>query len=472
MAVIWIIIAIIIVITVMIVAVLLVKKFKNNIRHETFAKKFTNNYNVGSSAALTSPWKPPNPVAGTIFSTSTVNFYTSIQNYLPDLEQATWSTDISIYIPYMKKAGGCGPFDGSNPGRPYYFTWISKKYKMPIVSGYIMDCCANTCGPVPLPPGCATGSGKRKRGATTPAYKTRPKSKDFVKCGINGVTDSSYKYPGGAAKWFARGHMIPSDALNILSYDDAESTFSSCNMIPQTELQNSRNWYPLESAVKLFNQSKIFVVFQGPLISNIATWCWTPGNPPVIASCVPSASNNKITIPYAAWKLAVQLVNSVPVKSWGWIYDKDQVADNNTQPDPSISPYNNTNVPASMIFTPSQKYISPTANPTFFGTLQTVMGIQFSAAIQGVYQANCTGICSTFFLGTSENEQGEQEELFLDSETGNLVHENGTILYRPTVYDKENIFTDSNSWVSVKDSKQIKYSDINHNKPITVYEYI
>lgn len=353
-------------------------------------------------------------------------FYMMVEQYLPYLDQAFWDpNDIKIYMPYMTVSSGCAPTDSGNKS-PDYFAWYSVKYEIPILTGYLGMC---------LNPMDCSHSG------------TRPDVK-FSTCCFSGVTHDEY-----SSTEFDRGHMVASNTVKVLG-GDPKSTFSTCNIVPQTKLQNQLNWNRLELTLDNNMKGKNVFIMQGPLLSNInnkppnGPWCLNKGS----TNSIVCPASGKVFIPYANWKIAIELslLDESVYKVWAWIYDIDQVRDDNTKPTQSVSPYNNQKpIPSSLIFGPDKKLISSLMY------IQDPMKMFFNGGWPAP-KTNCAGICDPFYFGSMNN-----IDLYLDSKSGNLINGN-KILYRPISFNKDMPLSESNKWQSIDGS----------NKTITVNNVI
>lgn len=148
------------------------------------------------------------------------------------------NADLVLYVP-----GNCsGDHITDGPENVHYFAIVSKKMKQPVFTLW--------ASPKKNLDGLKTG---------------RPKVK-FNTCCITGVTQNDYSGTG-----FSKGHQVAS--ADMATFDQAKSTFTTCNMCPQNEVMNGRNWASLENGARSCVSQTPLAIYTGPVFEDGGKYC-------------------------------------------------------------------------------------------------------------------------------------------------------------------------------------------------------
>ena len=196
----------------------------------------------------------------------------------------------------------CNPDSPDLQGRPAYMTWTSKKLRQPLLSAIITA------------PGSAIDS---SRGCDA-----------FQTCCINGVTQRTYSNTG-----LDRGHQVSASELNR-EYAESITSFSMCNIGPQSSRLNQKDWLNLEILVYCVGLKAKFVELSGPLFAEPfadldARPCMCPNMG--VGACRDCGDAEKgVPLPQAYWKMIVFQGNGPRYntpdawETYLWIFDTAQ----------------------------------------------------------------------------------------------------------------------------------------------------
>ena len=201
-------------------------------------------------------------------------------------------------------------------GSPAYMTFTSKKLRQPILSAYITA------------PGAAIES---SRGCDA-----------FQTCCVNGVTQRTYSNTG-----LDRGHQVSASELNR-EYAESITSFSMCNIGPQSSRLNQKDWLNLEILVYCVGLKSKFVELSGPLFTDPfadadTRPCMCPGMG--VGACNECTGEKGVPLPQAYWKMIVftgngPRYNSDAWETYLWIFDTAQAGcAGECQVDMSNNPY-------------------------------------------------------------------------------------------------------------------------------------
>jgi len=181
-------------------------------------------------------------------------------------------------------------------GDPTYFTWVSQQYMQPVLAAMRSPACE---------PKCPDESG---RGCHT-----------FQKCDPTGVTHNTYKSDSA----LDRGHIVPNSALGSW-YNTSSSTFSMCNISPQTARLNEEDWEALESWIECMGRYKKLTILAGPLFNETFTdHCVCEGHVAGKLKCSSKFCELGVPVPVGFWKVIID-EESDTTDTWTWIYDEAQ----------------------------------------------------------------------------------------------------------------------------------------------------
>merc|ERR1719471_1291271 len=236
-------------------------------------------------------------------------FKNDLELWMPGLDHpcddAHWPSSSSCHSDHSNK-------DPSKPyvddGPPVYWTWVSKKYLQPIVSGVKTNACGKHC-PNEVGRAC----------------------KKFQTCCINNVTHDDFT---GAN--LDRGHQVPNGLMGMLYYSQG-STFNMCNIGPQTKRLNEADWMRLEHFLECLAVDWEFFILAGPLFDGDPfDHCVCHYNTAGVKSCdeckqqYPDGSYKGIPVPDAYWKIAIfPSFGGGESRVFTWIFDKSQTGNNN-----------------------------------------------------------------------------------------------------------------------------------------------
>jgi len=234
-------------------------------------------------------------------------FYLQFAPYLP-LPGSSWTDDLQLYMPTLEPQKSTslhchhdqsfseGTHDLTNfDGKAKYFSWISSKYRLPIFASMFAPACGDDC-PVETGRGCSK----------------------FQTCDISNVTHYDY-----TDSLMDRGHLVPNSALGIW-YNTSASTFSMCNINPQSKRLNEDDWVQLEHWIGCLGKHRQFYVHTGPIFNKTSAfdYCLCSGNSAGIMSCDECDVGTPVPIPSGFWKI---LVTPAPdYMAYTWIYTKAQ----------------------------------------------------------------------------------------------------------------------------------------------------
>jgi len=235
-------------------------------------------------------------------------FYSSFLKTLPSI-RPTWANDLQIYLPNLdelREMSGLGvcvddaSFASDDvhdlDGAPTYFTWVSQQFMQPVLGAMRSPGCY---------PKCPDESG---RGCHT-----------FQKCGINDVSHAVYKSDSA----LDRGHIVPNSALGSW-FNTSSSTFSMCNISPQSSRLNEEDWQALESWIECMGQYKELTILAGPLFNDSFTdHCVCEDHVAGKLKCSSRVCDLGVPIPVAFWKVIIDH-ESDTYNTWAFIYDKAQ----------------------------------------------------------------------------------------------------------------------------------------------------
>jgi DNA/RNA endonuclease G (NUC1) len=144
--------------------------------------------------------------------------------------------------------GQCpGDHISPEPENVHYFTLVSKKRNQPVFTLW------------------ANGD------ETTEQYaefleQYGSKRPSFNTCCIAGITAKDYSGTG-----FSRGHQVAMADMGLMN--QANSTFTTCNMSPQNEPLNGNQWAKLELASRKCAEDASVVVYTGPMFKDGGKYC-------------------------------------------------------------------------------------------------------------------------------------------------------------------------------------------------------
>ena len=240
--------------------------------------------------------------------------------------------DISCTAEHDHTYAECSP-ESASMAYPTYFTWVSKKYNQPILSGII----------TPTPPMPPKSTNIRMQ--RSPLYKGPEAGRGCTKfqtCCINGMTSDDFdgRGCGSSNQWADRGHQVPNGLVGM-HYGAAVSTFSMCNVGPQSVSLNQADWERLEKLVQCVSQAVPVVILAGPLFEDATNehdtfqhvFCAMPSHydgPTSIITreqCLKQGGKKVVPVPYAYFKIVI-LQRGRDGKSrpetYVWIMDKAQ----------------------------------------------------------------------------------------------------------------------------------------------------
>lgn len=345
-------------------------------------------------------------------------FYQDIEIVIPQASIQRWKNDIEVYMPYMEDCSAGCTIDDINI-KTGYFSWVSKLYKQPIVTGYISDCINNNCN-----------------------FKGDRPSCQFTSC-LDKVNTFNYSNTG-----WDRGHMVPSQSM-IEIENNGSQTFSMCNISPQTKLMNQSDWNKLEIMLNNGKNGKKFYILQGPLFDD-SNKCLKQKKPSIICT------DGAIRIPYAFWKIAIQQLDR-QWKTWVWIYDKAQ-----TTGDPNIYPFDN------YINGPLQTMRTAYAGIQGIEFIENNLDIKFPEFLKDkeVIQNNCEDLgCRYVFVGFLLSNESAIK-IAIDLDTCNMVDYDNVkkIMFTPLEpFNKNNPFDITNYWYSQELNKKINIQELSRS---------
>eukprot|EP00958_Prasinococcus_capsulatus_P016857 scaffold1885_cov402-Prasinococcus_capsulatus_cf.AAC.15 len=131
-------------------------------------------------------------------------------------------------------------------GEPVYFTVVSKDLRQPVFSGVRVEPCT-----------------------TSKCYDQSRGCHSFQTCCINGVTHNDFTGSGVDTTdlHIDRGHQVPS-GLVARHFAKSISTFSMCNIGPQSMYLNEADWVQLEHLLQCVTETYPMTIFAGPLFSD------------------------------------------------------------------------------------------------------------------------------------------------------------------------------------------------------------
>lgn len=233
------------------------------------------------------------------------SFYLQFEPYLPRLG-SSWADDLQVYLPSLEPqvdnntlyckhddSFSQSTHDLSNfDGEAKYFTWISQKYKVPILASMFAPACGDKCPQ-------ETGRGCSK----------------FQTCELSNVTHTDYSFSE-----LDRGHLVPNSALGDW-YNTSASTFSMCNITPQSKRLNEVDWVALEHWIACLGIYQEFYVHTGPIFNDTAfDYCVCSGNEGGAKSCADCHAGTAVPIPSGFWKVLITPDHT----AYSWIYTKAQ----------------------------------------------------------------------------------------------------------------------------------------------------
>ena len=183
-------------------------------------------------------------------------------------------------------------------GTPHYMSWVSKKLRQPILTGF-------------------------KTWPLNAAFKptvelSRPwggNSDLFQACPISHVDNNTF-----SQTHLDRGHLVSASEMN--TYAEGISSFSMCNIGTQTPAMNQMDWLNLETLTNCMARRAVFYEFSGPLFANVRPEfnvdtlycaCDNAAAAGTVCSCDTAASGavlcaactNKLPVAQGWWKLLV-----------------------------------------------------------------------------------------------------------------------------------------------------------------------
>ena len=157
------------------------------------------------------------------------------------------NTDLVLYVP-----GSCrGDHIKGGPENVHYFALVSKKMKQPVFTLW------------------ASAQKEGFVNTGTSVELGRPKV-SFNKCCITGVTQKDYSGTG-----FSKGHQVASADMD--TFGQAKSTFTTCNMCPQNEVMNGKNWASLENGARQCVSKTSVAILTGPVFGDGGKYCMKKG---------------------------------------------------------------------------------------------------------------------------------------------------------------------------------------------------
>ena len=197
--------------------------------------------------------------------------------------------NLVLYVP-----GKCqGDHISGGPENVHYFTLVSKKRNQPVFTLW--------------------ANNKPVEQYTDFLEQYGGKRPSFTTCCITGITAKDYSGTG-----FSRGHQVAMADMGLM--DQANSTFTTCNMSPQNEPMNGNRWAKLELASRDCAGEKNIVVYTGPIFNDGGKYCMKHGvcsgnqcseylspktdwfnNAKYYDAC--DGSRNQVTVPTAFYKV-------------------------------------------------------------------------------------------------------------------------------------------------------------------------
>ena len=230
--------------------------------------------------------------------------------------------------------------------------------------------------------------------------------------------------------------MTDAGSMNMKNINEDPTTFTMCNMCPQTTVSNNVQWANLESNIILnyvTTGNLIAYVFQGPLFNNDNTCIVSGGTPQLCGT-----ANANIPIPYAFWKILVQVDGSGnPLYTWTWIYTQSTGTS-------AIQPSNT-----------SLSTFQP--GPSGLIRIENELGVQFPAILKTTSQTTCT-ICNASVILYPYKD----DFVGVNVDNGELVnHKTGEVYERKT--NEIKIFDERHEWVNKKTGHVISYKELTNN---------
>lgn len=205
-----------------------------------------------------------------------------------------------------------------------YWTWVSHKMEQPIVTGMRTNSCS-------VQGNCVMNKG---RGCA-----------QFQTCCINDVRNDDY-----LNSWMDRGHLVPNQILGDL-YGTSVSSFSMCNIGPQTKKLNQYYWLRLEGFLNCLSKYRDMNILAGPLFDNDPeSHCLCFRNLAGVNSCAECDAQieasggrtirNSIPMPRGYWKVVTMKdPRSSDTLAWTWIFTEAQDCEDSSKgiKDPTCS---------------------------------------------------------------------------------------------------------------------------------------